>query len=158
MARITIEDCLDKIGNHFQLVLAASRRARQLQLGDSPRIEVTDEKPGIIALREIAAGLVGKEIFTEPVYDAAADSELAELIGHEIRNQKHLGRAPGDADEDEDGLGGGESLRVRSSDENGSGAGEKFDKKEDAPGHDSSINEAFDLPAVGTNGGNGKKD
>ena len=61
MARITVEDCLDKIPNRFQLVLAATYRARMLAQGHSPKIETRD-KPVVTALREIAAGQVGMEM------------------------------------------------------------------------------------------------
>ena len=61
MARITVEDCLDKIPNRFQLVLAATYRARMLAQGHSPKIETRD-KPVVTALREIAAGQVGLEM------------------------------------------------------------------------------------------------
>ena len=62
MARITVEDCLEKIPNRFQLVLAATYRARQLTLGSTPQVEAERDKPTVIALREIAAGKVGVEI------------------------------------------------------------------------------------------------
>jgi DNA-directed RNA polymerase subunit omega len=55
MARITVEDCLLKIPNRFQLVLAATYRARMLSQGHAPKVE-TKNKPGVTALREIAAG------------------------------------------------------------------------------------------------------
>jgi DNA-directed RNA polymerase subunit omega len=61
MARITVEECLEKIPNRFQLVLAATYRARMLSHGHSPKIE-TKNKPGVTALREIAEGLVGIEM------------------------------------------------------------------------------------------------
>ena len=61
MARITVEDCLNKVPNRFQLVLAATYRARMLSQGHSPKIE-TKNKPGVTALREIAAGEVGVEM------------------------------------------------------------------------------------------------
>jgi len=61
MARITVEDCLENIPNRFQLVLAATYRARMLIQGHTPRIE-TDNKPAVTALREIAAGKVGLEM------------------------------------------------------------------------------------------------
>jgi DNA-directed RNA polymerase subunit omega len=62
MARITVEDCLDKIPNRFQLVLAATYRARMLSQGHAPKVEGKGHKPGVIALREIAAGAVGVEM------------------------------------------------------------------------------------------------
>lgn len=61
MARITVEDCLEKIPNRFQLVLAATYRARMLAQGHSPKVESRD-KPVVTALREIAAGHVGIEM------------------------------------------------------------------------------------------------
>jgi len=61
MARITVEDCLTKIPNRFQLVLAATSRARMLSQGHTPKIE-SKNKPGVTALREIAAGEVGVEM------------------------------------------------------------------------------------------------
>lgn len=63
MARITVEDCLDKVDNRFQLVMIASKRARQLQSGAKEALVPEDnDKPTVIALREIAAGLVDSSI------------------------------------------------------------------------------------------------
>jgi DNA-directed RNA polymerase subunit omega len=61
MARITVEDCLNKVPNRFQLVLAATYRARMLSQGHAPKID-SKNKPGVTALREIAAGEVGIEM------------------------------------------------------------------------------------------------
>ena len=65
MARITVEDCLEKIPNRFQLVLAATYRARMLSQGHAPRIE-SKNKPGVTALREIAEGNITPEMLREP--------------------------------------------------------------------------------------------
>jgi DNA-directed RNA polymerase subunit omega len=63
MARITVEDCLDKVDNRFQLVMVSSKRARQIQIeGKDPLLPVENDKPTVIALREIAAGLVDASI------------------------------------------------------------------------------------------------
>lgn len=65
MARVTIEDCLKKIPNRFQLTLAATYRARQITIGSTPQVELDKsdkDKPTVIALREIAAGKVGLEV------------------------------------------------------------------------------------------------
>jgi DNA-directed RNA polymerase subunit omega len=63
MARITVEDCLDRIPNRFDLTLAAAYRARQLANGSSPLVETPGrDKPTVLALRELAAGKVGVEI------------------------------------------------------------------------------------------------
>ncbi|MDL2059159.1 DNA-directed RNA polymerase subunit omega [Mesosutterella sp. AGMB02718] len=61
MARVTVEDCLEKIPNRFELVLCASYRARQIAQGYAPKIDAKD-KPTVVALREIADGLTGKEM------------------------------------------------------------------------------------------------
>ena len=61
MARITVEDCLKKIPNRIQMVLVAAYRARQLSQGYAPKIDAKD-KPGVIALREIADGLIGTDM------------------------------------------------------------------------------------------------
>jgi DNA-directed RNA polymerase subunit omega len=62
MARITIDDCLRRIPNRFQLTLAATYRARQLAAGSSPMIDAERDKATVTALREIAAGKVGLEM------------------------------------------------------------------------------------------------
>tara|TARA_A100001015_G_scaffold300957_1_gene387123 strand:+ start:647 stop:1129 length:483 start_codon:yes stop_codon:yes gene_type:complete len=54
MARITVEDCIDKFESRFELVLVASNRARKLHAGDNPTVEKDNDKPTVIALREIA--------------------------------------------------------------------------------------------------------
>lgn len=61
MARITVEDCLEKIPNRFALTLAATYRARELAQGHEPRID-SKNKPTVTALREIAQGLTGLEM------------------------------------------------------------------------------------------------
>ncbi|MGH8737170.1 MAG: DNA-directed RNA polymerase subunit omega [Burkholderiales bacterium] len=62
MARITVDDCLKKIPNRFQLTLAATYRARQITAGASPLLETNKDKATVIALREIATGKVGTEV------------------------------------------------------------------------------------------------
>lgn len=62
MARITVDDCLKRIPNRFQLTLAATYRARQLSSGASPMVEPNKDKSTVIALREIAIGKVGLEV------------------------------------------------------------------------------------------------
>ena len=54
MARITVEDCIDKFESRFELVLVASNRARKIHSGESPTVEKDNDKPTVIALREIA--------------------------------------------------------------------------------------------------------
>jgi DNA-directed RNA polymerase subunit omega len=64
MARVTIDDCIKKISNRFDLTLVAAYRARQLAMGSTPQVEPDNDKSAVIALREIAAGKVGVEILT----------------------------------------------------------------------------------------------
>ncbi|MEC9262952.1 MAG: DNA-directed RNA polymerase subunit omega, partial [Pseudomonadota bacterium] len=62
MARVTVEDAVDKVGNRFDLVLVAARRARQIATeGKDPMVDVSNDKPTVIALREIEKGLVTSE-------------------------------------------------------------------------------------------------
>ena len=65
MARITVTDCLEHVDNRFQLVLVATKRARQLILGAEPHVEPENDKPTVIALREIAEGFIGPSILEE---------------------------------------------------------------------------------------------
>lgn len=63
MARITVEDCIGRINNHFDLTLTAALRARQLANGSSPLVDdIRNNKPTVTALREIAAGQIGVEL------------------------------------------------------------------------------------------------
>lgn len=77
MARVTVEDCLDKVDNRFSLVLVASKRARQIATGGKdPYVDWENDKPTVVALREIAEGYVDQSILAkkpEPKqYDTAA--------------------------------------------------------------------------------------
>ena len=73
MARITVDDCLKRIPNRFELTLAATYRARQLSAGASPLVEPNRDKHTVIALREIAGGKVGTEVLRRnPTPPAAA--------------------------------------------------------------------------------------
>ncbi|MBB5191805.1 DNA-directed RNA polymerase subunit omega [Silvimonas terrae] len=63
MARVTVEDCLNRIENRFDLTLAAAYRARQIANGSTPQVDAPGrDKPTVLALREMAAGLVGREM------------------------------------------------------------------------------------------------
>jgi DNA-directed RNA polymerase subunit omega len=62
MARTTVEDCLENVENRFQLVLIAAKRARQIQMGADPLVPIDNDKPSVIALREIAEGLIDASV------------------------------------------------------------------------------------------------
>lgn len=61
MARLTVEDCLENLDNRYELVLLASKRARQLAMGLPPLVDEDSDKPTVIALREIAESLITEE-------------------------------------------------------------------------------------------------
>jgi len=67
MARLTVEDCLDYVDNRFELVLVASKRARQLSMGAEPLVELENDKPTVLALREIAENKINKSVLEEEV-------------------------------------------------------------------------------------------
>jgi DNA-directed RNA polymerase subunit omega len=65
MARVTVDDCIKYIPNRFEMTLAAATRARQISVGATPKVEADKDKPAVLALREIAEGLVGAEILVK---------------------------------------------------------------------------------------------
>ncbi|MGB5345548.1 MAG: DNA-directed RNA polymerase subunit omega [Woeseia sp.] len=81
MARITVEDCLDNIDNIFEMVLVASKRARRIAHGADVLVERNNDKPTVLALREIADGHITPSILTEieqPVAQDFIDAEQSE--------------------------------------------------------------------------------
>ena len=86
MARVTVEDCLDNVENRFELVRLAAKRARQLERGAAePKVDWENDKATVVALREIAAGIITPETLytqasSEPVVDDVPDSDEAEPI------------------------------------------------------------------------------
>ncbi len=84
MARITVEDCLDNIDNRFELVLTATKRARQIANGAEPMVEEENDKPTVIALREIAEGLI--------------DAERVDILQAEIEAAEVFDMEPGEED------------------------------------------------------------
>ncbi|MDP1601914.1 MAG: DNA-directed RNA polymerase subunit omega [Legionella sp.] len=63
MARVTVEDCLENVENRFELVMVATKRARQIAVrGEQPLVDWENDKPTVVALREIAEGLIGADI------------------------------------------------------------------------------------------------
>jgi len=65
MARLTVEDCLPNVDNRFHLVLVAAKRARQIAMGSEALVEIENDKPTVLALREIAEGLVNPNILND---------------------------------------------------------------------------------------------
>ena len=88
MARVTVEDCLEKIDNRFKLIMVASKRARQIASGTEPLVERENDKPTVVALREIAEELITEESLKETVL-----SSSEELLSEEIEEVDALAAA-----------------------------------------------------------------
>ena len=80
MARVTVQDAVEKVGNRFDLVLVAARRARQMQVGGkAPLVPEENDKPTVIALREIEEGLITNQILDVRDRQEQQEQEAAEL-------------------------------------------------------------------------------
>ncbi len=76
MARVTVEDCLEKVQNRFDLVLMAAKRARLISNGQEPMVEEENDKPTVLALREIAEDKINEEVLAELELEAKRAREL----------------------------------------------------------------------------------
>ncbi|TVP89184.1 MAG: DNA-directed RNA polymerase subunit omega [Pseudomonadaceae bacterium] len=75
MARVTVEDCLENVENRFELVMLATKRSRQLATGGKePKVAWENDKPTVVALREIAENLINNEIIAAEALQDQADS------------------------------------------------------------------------------------
>ena len=82
MARVTVEDCLDKVTNRFELVLISSKRARQLATGGKePYVEWENDKPTVVALREIAEGYIDASILEDETKREDINVPLTDMPG-----------------------------------------------------------------------------
>ena len=88
MARVTVEDCLEKIDNRFKLIMVASKRARQIAMGAEPLGEWENDKATVVALREIAESLISEESLKE-----TAISSSEEMLSGEIEEVDALAAA-----------------------------------------------------------------
>ena len=103
MARITVEDCLDNIENIFEMVLVAAKRARRVAHGADPMVDLENDKPTVIALREIAEGLVSPSILeeieepvTEDLLQAESIEDILPVRGMPVRGMPVRGISIGD--------------------------------------------------------------
>lgn len=87
MARVTVEDCLEHVDNRFDLVLLATKRARQLVNGIEPFLPWENDKPTVMALREISEGLVDDEVVNPPPLDEMESLMNAEAIDAEAASE-----------------------------------------------------------------------
>jgi len=84
MARVTVEDCLQSVDNRFELVMVASKRARQLATGGKdPLVQEESDKPTVVALREIAEGLITRDLLAREE-EMDAEDELAEVMNASV--------------------------------------------------------------------------
>jgi DNA-directed RNA polymerase subunit omega len=91
MARITVEDCLENVENRFDLVMIASKRARQLQTGGKdPLVPEDNDKPTVMALREIAAGKIGYAILDEIDPQPEPAREFSDMMEAEALRKSRL--------------------------------------------------------------------
>jgi DNA-directed RNA polymerase subunit omega len=82
MARVTVEDCFDHVDNRFELVLLASRRARQIAQGKEAMVDLENDKPTVVALREIAEGKISNAVMdaAEKEVDDTQEEESGEPV------------------------------------------------------------------------------
>jgi DNA-directed RNA polymerase subunit omega len=86
MARITVEDCLDHVDNRFQLVLVAAKRARQISNGKDPLVPWENDKPTVVALREIAEEKINPAIILNEV-NAREHAEVSLVSDEEVQQE-----------------------------------------------------------------------
>lgn len=129
MARVTVEDCLKNVKNRFELVIIASRRARQLMRGKEAKVEWDNDKATVVALREIAEGHTNFETPTQEEQETAAMLHSLNTAQALKEQQKAAAQLAAAEDEDED-----EDLDMEASSEEAADAG---DMPHDE-GHDSS--------------------
>lgn len=91
MARITVEDCLQNVPNLFNLVLVAAKRARRIANGAEATVDRENDKPTVIALREIAAGHVGPEILDEVDRPPSHELSAMDMMMPDDFRAPHLG-------------------------------------------------------------------
>ena len=89
MARLTVEDCLQEIPNRFQLVLDAAKRATQIAKGAEPVVERENDKPTVLALREIAEGYIDIAAKVEAEARAEAAAAEAAAITGQVRDESN---------------------------------------------------------------------
>ena len=105
MARVTIEDCVEKVGSHFRVVQIASHRAHQLELGATPMVDKEGDKPVVVALREIAEGKIDAGVLSKPLAEKdpfeqeqgllAQSDDLGEVIA-DIENYSDMNELEGE--------------------------------------------------------------
>ncbi|MGN7614377.1 DNA-directed RNA polymerase subunit omega [Magnetococcales bacterium HHB-1] len=101
MARVTIEDCLENVDNRFDLVVLAAKRARQISAGEEPTVPLDNDKPTVLALRELADGTIApsfllEDLIADPVQDdengfapeTSEKADVGKMVREEIEQEK----------------------------------------------------------------------
>lgn len=104
MARVTVEDCLKNVKNRFELVIIASRRARQLMRGKEAKVEWDNDKATVVALREIAEGHTNFETPTQEEQETAAMLHSLNANSQAIKEQQQKAAALQAAEEEDEDL------------------------------------------------------
>ena len=114
MARVTVEDCLDNVENRFELVLVAAKRTRQLMLGADPLVPEDRDKLTVIALREIAEGMITRSILEEQEIDLEKElfGETEELDGEAEEHSSAAMMDKVEEDKSEPGVETSESVEI----------------------------------------------
>ena len=114
MARVTVEDCLDNVENRFELVLVAAKRTRQLMLGADPLVPEDRDKLTVIALREIAEGMITRSILEEQEIDLEKElfGEVEELGGEAEKQSPASMAEKAQEDKSEPGVETSESVEI----------------------------------------------
>ena len=123
MARVTVEDCLDNVENRFELVLVAAKRTRQLMLGADPLVPEDRDKLTVIALREIAEGMITRSILEEQEIDLEKElfGEAEESGGEAEEHSPTAMVEKAEEDKSEPGVETSESVEI------GEGASDRHD-------------------------------
>ena len=113
MARVTVEDCIDRVKNRFELVLATAHRSREISSGAEPHVERDNDKNPVIALREVAGGKVLTEELVEGIIkgmqyqvevDEPEEDEFSNLLGDSEGSQDNLSDNFTDSDAEKSGM------------------------------------------------------
>ncbi len=113
MARVTVEDCIDRVKNRFELVLATAHRSREISSGAEPHVERDNDKNPVIALREVADGKVLTEDLVEGIVkgmqhqveiDEPDEDEFSNLLGDSENTQENLSGEFTDSDAEKSGM------------------------------------------------------
>lgn len=112
MARITVEDAVQKVGNRFDLVLLAARRARQIAIdGKKPLVDEENDKPTVIALREIEEDLISKETLDRLEHQSQDLSPISSYDSNEINLETMTFAKDDDEDDDDEDFEGDDNIQ-----------------------------------------------